>query len=104
MPHVRTLLAVALILTAACSSSPTPAPPPDDVTGLITSIARDDRGSITGFTVEDGGTRHEIRIDPRRDYGFDLEHLDEHRMQELPVRVTLEERDAGLFAVEIQDA
>jgi hypothetical protein len=39
-----------------------------------------------------------------RDYGFDLEHLEEHRVQRLPVRVTLEEDCGHLEAVEIVDA
>jgi hypothetical protein len=93
-------LAVPFLL-AACASEPEA---PSSVTGLIVSVERTDRGGITGFTVEADGETHDIRIDPGRDYGFDLEHLEVHRAQALPVRVALEDRVGTLFAVEILDA
>ena len=77
---------------------------PTEVTGPITAIGRNDAGAITSFTVEEDGTSYRIRIDQTRDYGFDLEHLEEHRVQRLPVRVTLDDRDGTLVAVEILDA
>ena len=89
------------ILLAACASE---AEVPPEVTGSITAIERGDRGGITGFTVEAPGGVYDIRIDPGRDYGFPLEHLEEHRVQSLPVRVTLEDRDGEAYAVEILDA
>jgi hypothetical protein len=97
--RVLVVLAV-LFLLAACASAPEV---PPEVTGLITAIQRGDRGAITGFTVDAEGERYDIRIDPGRDYGFDLEHLEEHRAQELPVRVTVRERDGQAYAVEILD-
>jgi hypothetical protein len=48
--------------------------------------------------------RYEVAVDPGRDYGFDLEHLEVHREQALPVLVRLEERGDVLLAVEIFDA
>ena len=97
---MRVMLLAALLLTA-CASEPEI---PSSVTGLITSIERSDAGGIAGFTVEARGQPHDVRIDPGRDYGFDLEHLEEHRAQALPVRVTLEEREGEAYAVEILDA
>jgi hypothetical protein len=91
------------VLAVGCGGA-TEEPPPGAVTGQITAIGRDDRGVIRTFTVEDSGTDHRIRLDPSRDYGFDLEHLTEHRTQRLPVRVTLEQRADQLYAVEILDA
>jgi hypothetical protein len=95
-------LAVSLLLVGAvaCGAATAPA----EVTGLITAIGRNDEGAIRSFTVEEVGTPYRIRIDQTRDYGFDLEHLEEHRVQRLPVRVTLADRDGTLVAVEIFDA
>lgn len=92
---------ILLLLAAACASEPEV---PAEVTGLITAVERNDRGTITAFTVDAEGEAYDIRIDPGRDYGFDLEHLEEHRAQELPVRVTIEQRGDDAFAVEILDA
>jgi len=95
-----------LLAAVACSSEPPAAGPaaPTEVTGEITAIARGRDGRIAAFTVDAGGRRHEIRIDAERDYGFDLEHLEEHRATGDPVRVTLADRDGRLYAVEILDA
>ena len=99
--RLTAILAMTILPAPACSAEPeTPA----EVTGLITALEQSDRGPITGFTVDADGQRYDIRIDRERDYGFELEHLEEHRAQELPVRVTLEERDDGLYAVAIEDA
>jgi hypothetical protein len=95
---VRPFVAVLTTLVVACGASSEPAP--ERVTGLISEIERGDDNRITSFTVRE----YEIRIDPRRDYGFDLEHLVEHRVRRHPVRVTLDEREDGLYAVEILDA
>ena len=92
-----------LLLAVSCGGSE-PAPPPERVTGLITEIGRDDDGAIESFTVQEEGRTFRVRIDPRRDYGFDLEHLEEHRASELPVLVRLEQRNGALYAVEILDA
>jgi hypothetical protein len=74
------------------------------VTGLITSIERDGMGRITEFTVEGANRTVDVHIARERDHGFDLEHLEAHRAERLPVRVTLEERCGALYAVEILGA
>jgi hypothetical protein len=89
---------VVLAAVVACGSSAPAAP--ERVTGLISEIERGDDGGITSFTVRG----YEIRIDPQRNYGFDLEHLVEHRVQRDPVRVRLDQREGALYAVEILDA
>lgn len=94
--------ALVLVAAVACGGSE-PAPPPERVTGLITEIGRGNDGPIESFMVQEEGRTFRIRIDPRRDYGFDLEHLEEHRASELPVLVRLEQRNGGLYAVEILD-
>lgn len=100
------LLLLLLPVAVACASQPPAAEPetPTEVTGEITAIARGGDGRIAAFTVDTGVRRHEIRIDAEREYGFDLEHLEEHRATGDPVRVTLENRDGRLYAVEILDA
>ncbi len=61
-------------------------------------------GDIRAFTLRADGETYEILIAEEIDYGFDLEHLGEHRRAGDPVRVRLEERDDGLYALEIADA
>ena len=95
---MRSLLLPLTALLVACGSAPEPVP--ERVTGLIQEVERGGSGEISAFTVRG----YEIRIEPGRDYGFDLEHLVEHQVQRLPVRITLDERDDGLYAVEILDA
>jgi hypothetical protein len=102
-PRVRSVTVLVLVLALGCGGA-TDEPPAGAVTGQISAIGRDDRGAIRTFTVEDAGTDYRIRIDPSRDYGFDLEHLVEHRTQRLPVRVTLEQRGREIYALEILDA
>ena len=97
---VRLVVSALLAGAVACQAPPAPS----EVTGLITAIERDAAGTIVSFTVEDAGTPYEVRIDPGRDYGFDLEHLAEHRAQRVPVRVTLADRDGTPTAVQILDA
>jgi hypothetical protein len=103
-PGVRTVISLALAVVVACGATGERPASPDQVTGLITSIGRGGDGSIQSFTVDQGGRAHEIRIDPGRNYGFDLEHLEVHRVDRLPVRVRLTERRGELFATEILDA
>ena len=98
--RVRLFLSLAVVAAVACGGPAAPT----EVTGPITDIGRNDEGAITSFTVEEDGPSYRIRIDQTRDYGFDLEHLEEHRAQRLPVRVTLDDRDGTLVAVEILDA
>lgn len=99
--RLATILILPILLASACSTEPEA---PAEVTGLITAIEQSDRGPIASFTVDEDGQAYDIRIDRERDYGFDLGHLEEHLAQGDPVRVTLEEREDGLYAVEIVDA
>jgi hypothetical protein len=76
---------------------------PSVVNGLITSIAPA-QGDIESFTIEQDGTSYEIKIADDVDYGFDLEHLREHLEDELPVIVTVEDREGAAVATTIEDA
>jgi hypothetical protein len=92
-----------LMATSACASRAAPAAP-TEVTGLITALGRGADGGIESFTVRDGDRTFEIRIDPGRDYGFPLGHLEVHRATRAPVLVHVKRRDGALYAVEILDA
>lgn len=93
---------VLLVGSAGCRSDPEA---PTEATGLIVSIEpQQGQGEVESFEVEDGDRTLEIRIDPGRDYGFDLGHLYVHELESLPVIVELEERQGALYAVTIEDA
>ena len=78
--------------------------PPAVVVGTITEIERD-AGTIARFAVEtDDGERYELHIAPDVEYGFDLQHLEQHRSTRQPVRCDVEERGGRLFALTIEDA
>lgn len=80
-----------------------PAPPPSEVTGLVTEIERDN-GDVRSFTLEtEGGTTYEIEIDQGYDYGFDVDHLQEHLDQEEPVTVGIDRRGDRAVARSIED-
>ena len=102
-------LLIALVL-GACGEEDAPsnaggAEAPDEVTGVITAIEAHKGKHVTAFTLEsDEGETYDISIAADVDYGFDLTHLIEHRDEELPVSVSLEERSGTLYALTIDDA
>ena len=106
---MRHLLVILLAASVSCGSpepaaDPSPSPaPPSEVTGLITETIYEGE-QMTSFVVETREGSFEILLDPERDYGFNLKHLDVHRKQELPVQVPLESRDGALYAVDVLDA
>jgi hypothetical protein len=103
-------LLIALVL-GACGDDDAPsnagggAEAPDEVTGVITAIEAHKGKHVTAFTLEsDEGETYDISIAADVDYGFELTHLIEHRDEELPVSVSLEERSGTLYALTIDDA
>jgi hypothetical protein len=103
---VRTIVLI-LVATVSCTAAdpafdPSPTPPPAEITGLITDLEYDGE-QLTSFVVEARGDSFEILIDPERDYGFNLKHLEQHLTEELPVQVALESKSGGLYAVDILD-
>jgi hypothetical protein len=103
-------LLIALVL-GACGDDDAPssagggAEVPDEVTGVIIAIDAHKGKHVTAFTLEsEEGETYNISIAADVDYGFNLTHLVEHRDEELPVSVTLEERSGTLYALSIDDA
>ena len=97
----RVIVAVSLCL-GGCGDR-TPAAPPDPLEGLVTEV-RTEGSAVVAFTLDTELEKIEVLIDPARDYGFDLNHLKEHRDLKQPVLVALERRDGGEYAVSIDDA
>lgn len=101
----RGAVAVGLLVALGVSACGKEAPaPPTVLTGVITEVAAGASGKVTGFELDASGESYEILIDPARDYGFDLTHLNEHQSTGGPVRVRLQQRDAALYALRIDDA
>lgn len=101
----RGAVAVGLLVALGVSACSKEAPaPPTVLTGVITEVAAGTGGKVTGFDLDASGESYEILIDSARDYGFDLTHLYEHQSTGDPVRVRLQQRDAALYALRIDDA
>jgi hypothetical protein len=78
--------------------------PRSEVSGPIEAIERGGGSEIVSFTVRDvDGSVQRVWIDPASSYGFDLEHLEVHRRDDLPVRCRVQTRDGKLYAIEILD-
>jgi len=105
---VRVLVAVLLVLFAACGATETTAgsapPTPRTITGVLVQIESTGLDDVESFTLKAGDEMFEVFIDPQRDYGFPLSHLNAHRTGGEPVAVDVEERDGRLIALTIADA
>jgi hypothetical protein len=60
-------------------------------------------GRPSAITVEAESGPERILVDPERDYGFDLGHLEEHRSRAEPVIVKVREREGPDVALSIED-
>jgi hypothetical protein len=102
-----TALAAALALLAGCGGSSTTGTgdeaAPREVTGRITTIERTD-GRVSALDITSGSEKYRVVVAPDIDYGFDLEHLQQHLSQHLAVRCPLERRGDELVATAIWDA
>lgn len=102
-------LSCLLVGLVACGGDESEAPSsgsdaPSAVTGVVIEVSSAGLGRVESLVVKDGDDIYEILIDPEVDYGFNLDHLHEHRATGDPVRVQLEERDGELYAHSIVDA
>jgi hypothetical protein len=100
----RLIVALALLLGVGSTACGREAPAgPSVVTGVITDVAATG-GQVTSFDLDAEGESYRIQIDPGRDYGFDLTHLNEHQSTGDPVWVRLRRQGEGLYALRIDDA
>lgn len=97
-------LIVALISAGCGGDGNDGAGTPDEITGVILEIDSEGLGEVNSFRVKDGDDTYTVRIDPGREYGFNLGHLHEHLQNAEPVKVELESRGDSLVAVTIEDA
>jgi hypothetical protein len=99
------LLASLMLLGAACGGDDENDPQaPESVEGIIVNIEGDRLDQIESFRLKRGDDFYEIKVDPDREYGFNLGHLHEHLANSEPVVVELDDRGGELFAVSIEDA
>ncbi len=95
---LRPSLVALLLVAVSCGGEDVPS----RVTGVIVDVESEGE-AVTGFTLESDDESFEISISEDVDYGFDLNHLNEHMETEEPVDVMLEERDDELVALSIED-
>jgi hypothetical protein len=76
---------------------------PNEIVGVIVEIFRSD-GTIEAVTIRSDRETQRVELDPAIDYGFDLEHLEEHRRTADPVRCRVTLRGAEVVATAILDA
>ena len=103
----RRRLFVSCLLTCivgmACSGPPAPTAP-EVVTGVVVDVTSRGLGEVTGFVLKDGEETYGVEIDRNIEYGFPLDHLNEHRATGDPIRVELERQGRRWIALSLQDA
>ena len=97
------LVAAAVTVAAGCGADRAQAGV-TQVTGVIQRLDRGADGRVNGMAVKDArGKVRRIVVDPKVDYGFDLDHLEKHQTDGLPVRVPVHESHGQLVADAIND-
>ena len=95
LPMIRTVVCSLLVASLAGCGPGATVDPPNPVEGIIVAIEGEE------LTLEtDGGDRHVFRI---ADPSVPVEHLDEHRSERLPVRITWRRDGERLLATTIAD-
>lgn len=105
--HVLGVVVVALLASGCAGSEADPdvrTEVPAQVEGVVVEVDSEGLGEVRAFTLKDGDRLYEVAIDPVIDYGFNLDHLQEHVATADPVVVELEQRDDELVATAIDDA
>lgn len=95
---------IVAVLTTGCGNGDGDGAAPSSITGPVVAVESEGLGKVTSFQVQSEGTRYDIYIADDVDYGFPLDHLNEHRATADPVVVEVEERDGKLYALSIEDA
>lgn len=77
---------------------------PDKIAGLITEVRSDDQNRPTFIRLRDKDARTwELPVELDPDADVTALHLEEHRVQQLPVIVTVRESANGIYAARIDD-
>jgi hypothetical protein len=96
------LIGFTALLPFACSSG---GGTPDTISGLITELRLDEREQPVFLKVRDeDGAIWEFAIEFDPDAEVSGAHLEQHRVQRLPVVVHVRESASGLYAAGIGDA
>ncbi len=101
----RIVLCLGLIVAAACGNGE-PAEP-SQLTGAVIAVDAASLTDVRSFTLKAGDDRHEIFIDAEIDYaasGFVPQHLRDHVISGVRVRVEVERRGERLYALSMNDA
>jgi hypothetical protein len=101
----RIVMCLAFIASVACGEGE-PAKP-SQLTGTVIAVDAASLTKVNSFTLKAGDDRHDILIDPEVDYsssGFVPQHLREHVISGIRVRVEVERRDGRLYARSMEDA
>jgi hypothetical protein len=103
---MRALAASALIALslAGCGDSGPDCAGRTTLTGVVIEVESRTLTDVRSFTLRSEGEECEILIDPDREYGFALPHLNEHKVSADPVRVEVEVRGEELVALSIDDS
>ena len=99
-------IGAAILLTAACNDTPA-ASSTEVLTGTVVAVDARSLTDIVSFTLRRGGEQLEIYIDDGHDYsatGFLPQHLREHVITGVRVRVEAERRGNRLVAIGMTDA
>jgi hypothetical protein len=100
------IVGLALVAGACGDGDETPARR-DTVTGTVTAVDATSLTKINSFTLRSGNDLITIFIDGHRDYsktGFLPQHLREHVISAIKVRVEFERRGGKLVALAMDDA
>jgi hypothetical protein len=101
----RIVLYLGLIFATACGDDE-PAEP-SQLTGAVIAVDASSLTDVRSFTLKAGSKSHQIFIDPEIDYassGFVPQHLRDHVVSGVSVRVEVERRAGRLYALSMEDA
>jgi hypothetical protein len=103
---MRVLAASALLALSlgGCGGSQPACADRTTLTGIVLDVESRTLTDVRAFTLRSQGEECEIIVDPDRQYGFALPHLNEHKISADPVKVEVEVRDDELVALSIDDS
>ena len=104
MRHLAAVLLLVGSLAACDSGSDVPCGDRGTLTGVVLAVESRSLTDVRSFTIRSQDEECEIAIDPERDYGFALSHLNAHKIDGAPVTVEVDVEGDQLVALSIVDA